>query len=230
MALIELHNIKKVYGKAEYSTVALNNINLCIEKGEFVSIMGPSGSGKSTLLNIIGCMDIPSEGEYRLNGQLINQLNDQQLSKIRNKTISFVFQNFALMQNFSVYDNVALPLFKRKMSAKDKKEKVVYYLQKLGIADLLKKNVSLLSGGQKQRVAIARAMVAETDIILADEPTGALDQKNGAQFMELLCQLNEEGKCLIVITHDENVARYTKRIIRIVDGTITADRKAEMAQ
>ncbi len=224
MTFIELNNISKVFGKEEYATVALKKINIRINKGEFVSIMGPSGSGKSTLLNIIGCMDIPTEGEYRLNGTLIQKLSDRELSQIRNKTISFVFQNFALMQNFSVYENVALPLFKRKMSLKEKKEKVHYYLHKLGIADLSNKNVSKLSGGQKQRVAIARAMTAETELILADEPTGALDQKNGAQLMEFLCKMNEEGKSIVVITHDEKIAKYTKRIISIVDGVITEDR------
>ncbi|MED1644108.1 ABC transporter ATP-binding protein [Brevibacillus agri] len=227
MAFIELDNVSKVFGQAEYATVALKQVTFRMEKGEFVSIMGPSGSGKSTLLNIMGCMDVPTEGEYRLNGTLIQKLSDRELSQIRNKTISFVFQNFALMHNFSVYENVALPLFKRKMSLKEKKEKVDYYLHKLGIADLSNKNVSKLSGGQKQRVAIARAMTAETELILADEPTGALDQKNGAQLMELLCQMNEEGKSIVVITHDEKIAGYTKRIIRIVDGVITEDRKME---
>ncbi|KZE46316.1 peptide ABC transporter ATP-binding protein [Brevibacillus parabrevis] len=227
MAFIELDNVSKVFGQAEYATVALKQVTIRMNKGEFVSIMGPSGSGKSTLLNIMGCMDIPSEGEYRLNGTLIQKLSDRELSQIRNKTISFVFQNFALMHNFSVYENVALPLFKRKMSLKEKKEKVDYYLHKLGIADLSDKNVSKLSGGQKQRVAIARAMTAEAELILADEPTGALDQKNGAQFMELLCQMNEEGKSIVVITHDEKIAGYTKRIINIVDGVITEDRKKE---
>ncbi|ELK41246.1 macrolide ABC transporter ATP-binding protein [Brevibacillus agri] len=227
MAFIELDNVSKVFGQAEYATVALKQVTFRMEKGEFVSIMGPSGSGKSTLLNIMGCMDVPTEGEYRLKGTLIQKLSDRELSQIRNKTISFVFQNFALMHNFSVYENVALPLFKRKMSLKEKKEKVDYYLHKLGIADLSNKNVSKLSGGQKQRVAIARAMTAETELILADEPTGALDQKNGAQLMELLCQMNEEGKSIVVITHDEKIAGYTKRIIRIVDGVITEDRKME---
>ncbi|MEB3750427.1 MULTISPECIES: ABC transporter ATP-binding protein [Geobacillus] len=227
MALIELENIYKTYGEDEYTTVALKGVDLTVDNGEFISIMGPSGSGKSTLLNIIGCMDVPTKGVYRLDGVNVTTLRDKELSRIRNQKISFVFQHFALMHHFTVFENVALPLWKRELSKKEIKEKVDHYLEKLGIAHLKKKNVSKLSGGQKQRVAIARAMVAETDIVLADEPTGALDQENGARLMELFCQMNEEGKCIIVITHDEKVASYTKRIVRIVDGQIHSDTKGE---
>nr|WP_231563767.1 ABC transporter ATP-binding protein [Anoxybacillus sp. KU2-6(11)] len=165
--------------------------------------MGPSGSGKSTLLHTIGCMDVPTEGVYRPEGEDVTRLNDKQLSDIRNKKVSFIFQHFALMTNFTVFENVELPLLKRNMSKKERRGKVEYYLNKLGIFHLRQKNVSKLSGGQKQRVAIARAMVAETNIVLADEPTGSLDRQNGEKVMELLQQMNEEGKCIIVITHDE---------------------------
>jgi len=221
---IELQNVTKIYGKDEYATKALSQVSLQIERGEFISIMGPSGSGKSTLLNIIGCMDVPTEGVYRLEGEDVTRLNDRQLSDIRNKKVSFIFQQFALMTNFTVFENVELPLLKRNMSKKERREKVEYYLNKLGIFHLRQKNISKLSGGQKQRVAIARAMVAETNMVLADEPTGSLDRQNGEKVMELLQQMNEEGKCIIVITHDEKIASYTNRMIYLSDGCIQLDK------
>lgn len=221
MNIIELNNITKIYGKDNYKTVALNTVNLNVKKGEFLAIMGPSGSGKSTLLNIMGCMDVPSSGNYLLYGNNITNLSNKDLSNIRNTKLSFIFQNFALMNEYTVYDNVELPLSIRKMSSKKKKDLVDLYLGKLGILDQAKKKPSQLSGGQQQRVAIARALCSESDIILADEPTGALDQNTGKDLMALLRELNKQGKTIIVITHDPNVASYCDRTLYITDGFIS---------
>ncbi|MBS5621149.1 ABC transporter ATP-binding protein [Eubacterium sp.] len=218
MSIIELQNIGKTYGKGESATEALKDINLRIECGEFWSIMGPSGSGKSTLLNILGCMDIPTSGTYLLNGEIVNTLKNEQLSEVRNKTISFVFQHFALLNDYSVYDNIMLPLNCRKMSAGEKKKRVKYYMKRLGIEQLAKKHPTQISGGQQQRVAIARALVTEPEIILADEPTGALDQKTGAELMKLLQEINDEGKTIILVTHDAKVAGMAKKQLFIQDG------------
>lgn len=218
MSIIELQNIGKTYGKGESATEALKDINLRIECGEFWSIMGPSGSGKSTLLNILGCMDIPTSGTYLLNGEIVNTLKNEQLSVVRNKTISFVFQHFALLNDYSVYDNIMLPLNCRKMSAGEKKKRVKYYMKRLGIEQLAKKHPTQISGGQQQRVAIARALVTEPEIILADEPTGALDQKTGAELMKLLQEINDEGKTIILVTHDAKVAGMAKKQLFIQDG------------
>lgn len=220
MSLIELKNIKKVYDEKAKNFIALNNINLRIEKGDFIAIMGQSGAGKSTLLNIIGCMDSYSEGEYYLDNKLIKGLSNKELSKIRNEKVSFVFQNFALMKDYNVYDNVELPLTNRNMSQKARKELVIKYLKKLGIEEHIKKKPSKLSGGQQQRVAIARALVSNADIILADEPTGALDKKNSIELMNLISDINKEGKTIIIVTHDEKVAAYCKKRIIIEDGNI----------
>lgn len=218
MSIIELQNIGKTYGKGESATEALKDINLRIECGEFWSIMGPSGSGKSTLLNILGCMDIPTSGTYLLNGEIVNTLKNEQLSEVRNKTISFVFQHFALLNDYSVYDNIMLPLNCRKMSAGEKKKRVKYYMKRLGIEQLAKKHPTQISGGQQQRVAIARALVTEPEIILADEPTGALDQKTGAELMKLLQEINDEGKTIILVTYDAKVAGMAKKQLFIQDG------------
>lgn len=218
--IIKLTNITKIYGTGTSQTVALKDVNLSINKGEFLSIMGPSGSGKSTLLNILGCMDIPTNGEYYLKGDLINRCSNRKLGKIRNSDVSFVFQHFALMKDYNVFENVKLPLNCKKMSARKRKESVFKYLEKLGIADLAKKLPSQISGGQQQRAAIARALVSESDIILADEPTGALDQKTGEDLLNLLTEINQSGKTIIVITHDSKIASYTQRTINIIDGKI----------
>lgn len=220
MQLIELKDVTKIYGKDDWKTVALKNVSLSINSGEFVAIMGASGSGKSTLLNVIGCMDIPTKGEYLLKGKKVNDLSNKELSIIRNSTVSFIFQHFALMKEYSVYDNVELPLSFRKISKKVKKETVFKYLKRLGIEEKVSKKPNQLSGGQQQRVAIARALCSESEIILADEPTGALDQKSGSELMELLTEINKEGKTVIIITHDPIVAAYCKRVITISDGEI----------
>ncbi|MGN0143685.1 MAG: ABC transporter ATP-binding protein [Clostridium sp.] len=220
MSIIELKNIKKEYGKKNFKFTAIDNINLSVEKGDFIAIMGPSGAGKSTLLNIIGCMDQVTEGEYYLNGKLINELNNKELSKVRNSTISFVFQDFALMKEYNVYDNVELPLSYRNLSNKQKKQMVIKQLEALGIKDQIKKKPSELSGGQQQRVAIARALVSDGEIILADEPTGALDSKTGMEIMNILSEINKKGKTIIIVTHDEKVASYCNKKIIIKDGRI----------
>ncbi|MDR1700462.1 MAG: ABC transporter ATP-binding protein [Lachnoclostridium sp.] len=218
MSIIELKNISKTYGKGDSATLALSNVNLKIEQGDFWSIMGPSGSGKTTLLNILGCMDIASEGDYLLKEKSINQLSRKKLSEIRNEIISFVFQNFALLNDYTVYENIELPLNCQKISLKEKKERIEYYMNRLGITDLRKKKPSQISGGQQQRTAIARAMVTKADIILADEPTGALDQKTGKELLTLLQEINAEGKTILLVTHDKTVADTAKKRLYIEDG------------
>lgn len=218
MSIIELRNLGKTYGKGDSATVALKDVNLKIEEGEFWSIMGPSGSGKSTLLNILGCMDMPSEGEYILNGRAINEYDNNQLSTVRNMNISFVFQNFALLNDYSVYDNVILPLNCRKMSSKEKRIRANRIMEQLGIRMLSKKKPTQISGGQQQRVAIARALITEPEIILADEPTGALDRKTGEELMKILKEINDYGKTVIVVTHDESVASVAEKRLYIEDG------------
>jgi len=220
MSIIDLRNINKIYNEKKAGTIALKNINLKIERGDFVAIMGSSGSGKSTLLNIIGCMDIPTEGEYYLDDRLVTKLSNKELSRIRNLKLSFIFQNFALMKNYNVYDNVELPLIYRNISNKEKKNKVITYLRKLGIEDKIKSKPMELSGGQQQRVAIARALVSDADIILADEPTGALDSKSGKDLMELITDINKQGKTIVIVTHDEKIASYCNKRIIIEDGNI----------
>lgn len=218
MVVAELKNIGKIYGKGEASTEALRGIELKIEKGDFGAIIGPSGSGKSTLLNILGCIDVPTSGEYFLNGQLVNKFTNSQLSAARNETISFIFQYFALLNEYTVYENIMLPLNCRKISVREKKQLVNYYMKRLGIEGLSKKKPTQISGGQQQRVAIARALVTKPDIILADEPTGALDRKTGEEVMKILHEINAEGKTIVVVTHDMEVAKAAKKQFYIEDG------------
>lgn len=217
---IYMKNISKTYGKNMSITKALNNVTLEINNGEFVTIMGPSGCGKSTLLNIIGCIDTPDKGEYYLNDNKVNFNKLNSLHKIRNRDVSFIFQNFALIKEFSVLENVILPLKFREMSKKERIDKGKTYLQKVDMISFANKRVSDLSGGQQQRVAIARALVQESKLILADEPTGSLDKNNGNDVMDILCNLNEERKTIILVTHDENIAARSKRIIHMEDGNI----------
>lgn len=217
MELIELKNISKRYGEEFY---ALNKVNLKIKKNDFISIMGASGSGKSTLLNIIGFMDKASRGEYYFNGIKVDEFNSNKLSLIRNRNISFIFQNFALMRDYNVYDNVELPLLRRNVSEKYKKEEIKKALKMVNIEEQIYKMPHQLSGGEQQRVAIARALVSGAEIILADEPTGSLDKKTGEDIMNILSKLNNQGKTIILITHDEKVSSYAKRHIKIEDGII----------
>ena len=216
MATIELKDITKEYRSDEIITPALKNISLKIGTGEFVAIMGASGSGKTTLLNIIGCMDVPTSGTYLLD-------KEKRLSSIRGKKISFVFQNFALIGDYTVFENVEIPLIKQPLSKAERKKKVLSALELVGISNLAKKKPSNISGGQKQRVAIARAIVCGAETILADEPTGALDSKTGNEIMRVFSDLNNMGKTIILITHDKNVASYAKRLITIQDGRILSD-------
>lgn len=223
--MIKLTNINKKYVNGKLEVPVLHDINLEIADGEFVAIMGPSGSGKSTLMNIIGFLDSPTSGMYELNGEQINTFRENKLAGLRNENIGFVFQQFFLLPRQNALKNVATPLIYANKSRKDREEKAEVMLERVGLADRAHHLPNELSGGQKQRVCIARALVNEPEIILADEPTGALDTKTGQQIMELFKQLNEEGKTVIVVTHEEEVAAYADRIIFLRDGEIVEDRR-----
>lgn len=224
MDIIKLKNISKIYGNKDNKVVALNNITLTVKKGEFVTILGTSGSGKSTLLNIIGCLDKPTTGEYLYENDDITKINDKKLSKLRNKSFGFILQFFGLINDESVYENVGIPLqYSDKKNKKNKKNLIENILTKLNIADKINTKPRELSGGQCQRVAIARALINDPDIILADEPTGALDKKTGLQVIDNLKQLNLEGKTIILVTHDQTIAKKSKRIIQLEDGNIVSD-------
>lgn len=218
--MITLKDVSKIYKGRGGEKKALDHINLSIDKGEILAIMGPSGSGKSTLLQIIGCMDVITSGSYMLDMQELSDIKLNKLNRIRKKYVSFVFQNFALMNHFTAYENVELPLLANNAPYKKRKSIIGEKLSLLGVEDVMYKLPSQMSGGQQQRVAIARALAADTEIVLADEPTGALDSKTGIEMMEILRNINEEGKIVIVVTHDEKVASYANRMIQIVDGRI----------
>lgn len=218
--MIELRNISKQYIFQDVTTNALNDVSLTIKQGEFIAIMGVSGSGKSTLLNIIGCMDVPTSGQYIMDSNDVSTWNASQLSKIRNSKISFVFQNFALMEKYTAYENIELPLLIRHTPMSQRKKRILKVAEQLGIEAQLDKLPRQMSGGQQQRVALARTLVSGAEIILADEPTGALDYQTGIELMQLFKRLNNNGKTIIIVTHDESVAKYAQRIIRLVDGRI----------
>jgi len=218
--MIKLKNIKKVYKMGEVNLEALKGVDLEIEKGEFISIMGPSGSGKSTLMNIIGCLDTPTEGEYFLDGEKVAGLNIDELSEIRNKKIGFVFQSFNLLNYATAYENVELPLLFNGASGNERKERVKELLEMVGLYRWKDHRPTELSGGQQQRVAIARALVNDPSVILADEPTGNLDSKSGKEIMDIFLELWGKGKTIIMVTHDNNIASYSQRVIRILDGRI----------
>lgn len=221
--VITLEHITKTYGKGENATIALQDVSLKIEAGEMLAIMGSSGSGKSTLLNMIGCMDQFDEGEYYYEKESVHKLKGQQLHQFRKKHIGFVFQQFALMNQYTVYENVELPLCIQNVPRKERKTRVLQSLEQMGIANLAKKMPTKISGGQQQRVAIARALASQNELILADEPTGALDSNTSKEIMDILQELNEQGKTIIVVTHDKNVANRTKRIVHMEDGKILTD-------
>ena len=221
--LIDLRNINKTYRNGDQELKVLKNINLTVEEGEFVAIMGPSGSGKSTLMNIIGMLDRPSTGEYLLGNEDVANLGDKKLSKVRNNQIGFVFQQFFLLSKLNALQNVELPLIYAGASQGSRRNLAKQYLEKVDLGTRMTHLPSELSGGQKQRVAIARALVNNPSIILADEPTGALDTKTGEQIMELLTELNAEGKTIIMVTHEPEIAAYAKRQIVIRDGLISSD-------
>lgn len=217
--MITLSNINKVYKTNEIETLALENVNFTVNKGEFVSIMGPSGCGKSTLLNIMGLLDAPSTGEVSIGGIQLNRMKDKELAALRNQKLGFVFQSFHLIPALNVLDNVELPLIYRKVSAKERRQKALEVLEKVGLSHRTKHFPHQLSGGQCQRVAIARAIVGNPEILLADEPTGNLDSKMGNEIMDILFRLNkEEGTTIVMVTHDEHIAKQTGRIVRFFDG------------
>lgn len=219
--MLELEDIYKVYGKGENAFQALKGVNLKIDKGEFVSIMGPSGSGKSTLMNILGALDKPTQGKYILNGKDISQYKEKELAKFRNKEVGFIFQRFNLMARTNVFDNVALP--GRYGNLQNLHDEVLKALKAVGLQDKIKNDSNSLSGGQIQRVAIARALVMSPSIIMADEPTGNLDTKTGDKIMKLLQKLNAKGHTIILVTHSEEISKYSKRIIKIRDGEVEDD-------
>ena len=219
MAMIKLTGINKIYRTNEIETLALENVNLDVAKGEFVSIMGPSGCGKSTLLNIMGLLDAPSSGKIEINGTSVESMKDKELAAFRNKTLGFVFLSFHLINSLNVIDNVELPLLYRKMAAKERTRLAKEVLERVGLSHRMRHMPTQLSGGQCQRVAIARAIVGNPEIILADEPTGNLDSKMGAEVMELLHKLNkEDGRTIVMVTHNEEQAKQTSRTIRFFDG------------
>ena len=222
--LIEIKNIYKIYNEGKESEVrALDGVTLSIDRGEFVAIIGASGSGKSTLMNILGCLDVPIYGDYILNGTDVTDRTDRQLTHIRNKEIGFIFQGYNLIPALTAYENVELPLIYQGISVFQRKERVMAALERVGMADRFGHRPSEMSGGQQQRVAIARAIATHPPIIMADEPTGALDSKTGKHVLEILHSLHEGGSTIILITHDNGIAATAHRIVRISDGHIVAD-------
>lgn len=219
--MIQLKDISRIYQMGDERVYALKKASLHIRKGEFVSITGPSGSGKSTMMNIIGCLDCADEGEYCLDGQPIQNYSEKELAKVRNRKIGFVFQSFNLLPKLSAAENVALPLVYRRMNAAKRQERVKWALSQVKLEDRMDHIPSRLSGGQQQRVAIARALAASPALLLADEPTGALDSRTSAEIMDIFHMLHEEGNTIVIITHDEEVADQAERKIRIRDGQVS---------
>lgn len=227
--LIELRNVYKIYGEGLESEVrALDGVSLDIEKGEFVAVVGQSGSGKSTMMNVLGCLDIPTRGTYHLDGVDVRELSDKELSRIRNKQIGFIFQQYNLIQNLTVLENVELPLIYQGIDPIDRRELAMQALARVGLADRAQHKPTQMSGGQQQRVAIARAISTRPPIIMADEPTGALDSRTGHEVLGFLRQLNKEGSTVILITHDNGIAATARRIVRIADGKIIEDHPQEV--
>ena len=227
--LIELKDVYKIYGEGLESEVrALDGVSLTIARGEFVAIVGQSGSGKSTMMNVLGCLDIPTRGDYHLNGVDVRELTDKELSAIRNKEIGFIFQQYNLIQNLTVLENVELPLIYQGVNMDDRREMAMEALERVGLAGRVKHKPTEMSGGQQQRVAIARAIATHPPIIMADEPTGALDSKTGLEVLGFLRELNKEGTTVILITHDNSIAATARRVVRLTDGKIVEDKRQEV--
>ena len=227
--LIELRDVCKIYSEGLESEVrALDGVSLTIDRGEFVAVVGQSGCGKSTLMNVLGCLDIPTRGTYLLDGTDVQELSDGQLSRIRNQEIGFIFQQYNLIQTLTVQENVELPLIYRGIDPIDRKELALEALNRVGLADRRKHYPTQMSGGQQQRVAIARAISAHPPIIMADEPTGALDSRTGQQVLQFLRQLNREGSTIILITHDNGIAATAPRMVRLSDGKVISDQRQEV--
>lgn len=225
--LVELKDIYKIYHVGDSDVYALDGISLTIDKGEFVAIVGSSGSGKSTCMNIIGCLDVPTRGTYKLNGKNISNYTDDELADVRNKMLGFIFQQYNLIPKLTVLENVQLPLLYGGVSEKEQKRRAIAALERVGLASKAKNLPAQLSGGQQQRVSIARALAGDPSVILADEPTGALDSKTGRDVMKFLQQLNREGNTIILITHDNSIAAKASRIVRVTDGHIVYDGPVE---
>ena len=225
--MIDLKDIYKIYSDGDSEIRALDGVSLNIKEGEFVAIVGQSGSGKSTCMNIIGCLDVPTTGTYHLNGIDVSTMKDEELAVIRNQTLGFIFQQYNLIPKLTLLENVELPLIYRGYHPQQRKELAMAALEKVGLADRYKKYPSQLSGGQQQRVSIARALAGNPKVILADEPTGALDSKTGKDVLEFLQKLNAEGTTVVMITHDNEIAAQAKRIVRLADGKIISDERQE---
>ncbi len=223
--IIELHNISKIYEIGQIKVPALRGVQMDIEQGEYVAIMGPSGSGKSTLMNLIGCLDTPTEGQYRLAGEPVEEMTDNELADVRNRRIGFVFQTFNLLPRADAFHNVELPLIYAGISRAQRRERVEEALEKVGLADRMHHKPNELSGGQRQRVAVARALVNRPSILLADEPTGNLDSRTSYEIMELFGQLHQAGNTMVLVTHEEDIATYAHRVVRLLDGRISSDER-----
>lgn len=222
-SIISICDVKKTFRMGSEEVQILKDVHLDIQRGDFVAIIGPSGSGKSTLMNVIGCIDTPSSGSYMLDGVEVSRLSDNKLAEIRNRKIGFIFQSFHLLPKLTAIENVELPLIYRGLGAKERQETAIQALRQVGLEDRMGHRPSELSGGQQQRVAIARALAAHPPILLADEPTGALDTKTGQEVMELIKRLNQEGHTIVLITHDMEVAAYAKRVVFMNDGVLTEE-------